>query len=147
MEQISTKKDIIQFIHAFLFSPEKLTWLKAIKNEQFVTWPVINTTDAAKNLTPAIATAKVHLDRNRKNIKSMQKETEEEKLDMTPSLEDKNEDMLIEFLAADTNRIVYTDLTGNFPLTSISEHKYVMLLYHYDSNGIILRPMKKTEAI
>ena len=50
--------------------------------------------------------------------------------------------MFIEFLAADTNGTVYTDLTGNFPGTSISGHKYVMLLYHYDSNGIIFRPTK-----
>ena len=61
---------------------------------------------------------------------------------MTPSPEEKNEDVLISFLAADTTGTVYTDLTGKFPVTSISGHKYVMVLYHYDSNGIILRPMK-----
>ena len=39
LEQIATKKDIIHFLHASLFSPVKSTWLKAIKNEKFVTWP------------------------------------------------------------------------------------------------------------
>ena len=147
LEQIATKKYIIHFLHASLFSPVKSTWIKAIKNEQFVTWPVINTTDVAKHLTPTIATAKGHLDRKRKNINSTQKETEEEKLDMTPSTEDKNEDVFIAFLAADTNGTVYTDLTGKFPVTSISGHKYVMVLYHYDSNGIIFRPMKNRSDI
>ena len=47
---------------------------------------------------------------------------------MTPSPEEKNEDVFISLLAADTNGIVYTDLTGNFPATSISGHKYVMVL-------------------
>ena len=56
---------------------------------------------------------------------------------MTPSPEEKNEDVLISFLAADTTGTVYTDLTGKFPVTSISGHKYVMVLYRYDSNGII----------
>ena len=32
LEQIATKKDIIYFLHASLFIPVKLTWLKDIKN-------------------------------------------------------------------------------------------------------------------
>ena len=52
LEQIATKKYIMHFLHASLFSPVKPTWLKAIKNEQFVTWPVINNIDVAKHLTP-----------------------------------------------------------------------------------------------
>ena len=90
-----------------------------------------------KHLTPKIATAKGNLDRERKNINYTQKETEEEKLDMAPSPEEKNEDVFIAFLAADTTGTLYTDLLGKFPVTSISGHKYVMVLYHYDSNGII----------
>ena len=36
----------------------------------------------------------------------------------------------------------FTDLSGEFPVTSISGHKYVMVFYHYDLNWIIFRPMK-----
>ena len=46
---------------------------------------------------------------------------------MTSSPDDKNEDVFIAFLAADTNGTVYTDLTEKFPVTSISGHKYVMV--------------------
>ena len=56
---------------------------------------------------------------------------------MTLSPEEKKEDVIIVFLAADTTGTVYTDLTGKFPVTSISGHNYVMVLYHYYSNGII----------
>ena len=66
---------------------------------------------------------------------------------MTPSPEEKNEDMFIAFLVVDTTGTLYTDLTGKFPVTSISGHKYAIVLYHYDSNGIILRPMKKRSDI
>ena len=48
-------------------------------------WPGITTTDVAKHLTPTIATTKGHLDQKRNNISSTQKETKEEKLEMTPS--------------------------------------------------------------
>ena len=64
---------------------------------------------------------------------------------MTPIPEDKNEDVCIAFLAADTNGTGYTDLTGKVPVTSISGHKYVMLLYHCDSDGIIFWRMKKSD--
>ena len=66
---------------------------------------------------------------------------------MTPSPEEMNEDVFIAFLAADNNKTLYTDLTGKFPVTSISGHKNVMVLYHYDSNGIIFRPMKNRSDI
>ena len=85
LEQIATKKDVIHFLHASLFRPLKSTWLKDIKNKQFLTWRGINTTDVAKHITPKIATAKGHLDQNRNSINSTQKETVEEKLYMTPS--------------------------------------------------------------
>ena len=110
-------------------------------------WPGIHTTDVATHLTPTTATTKVHLDRKRKNINSTNKETKEEKLDMTPSTEDENEYLFIAFLASDTKGTVYTDLPGNFTVTSISGGKYVMILYHYDSNGIIFRPMKNRSYI
>ena len=61
---------------------------------------------------------------------------------MKPSPEDKNEYVFNLFLSADITGTVYTDLIGNFPVTSISGNKYVMVLYHYDSNGIIFLPMK-----
>ena len=120
----------------------KSTWLKAIKNKQFVTWTESTATDVAKYLTPIIATAKGHLDRKQNHINYTQKDTKEEQLDMTPSSEEKNEDVFISFLATDTTGTVYTDLEENFLVTSISGNKYVMVLYHYDSNGIIFRPMK-----
>ena len=66
---------------------------------------------------------------------------------MTPSTEEKNEDVFIAFLEADTNGTVYNALTGKFPVTSISGYKYVMVFYHYDSNGIVFRPMKNRSDI
>ena len=66
---------------------------------------------------------------------------------MTPSPEEKNQDMFIAFLEAGNSGTVYTDLTGKFPVTSISGHKYVMVLYHYDSNGIIFQTMKNRSNI
>ena len=80
LEQIATKKDIIHFLHASLFSPVKLTWIKTIRNEEFVTCTGINTTEVTKHLTPKIATTKGHLYQTRKNINSTKKILKKKKL-------------------------------------------------------------------
>ena len=45
-------------------------------------------------------------------------------------------------MMTDTNGKVYTDLTGKFPIMSINRMKYILFLYHYNSNEIIIRPLK-----
>ena len=45
-------------------------------------------------------------------------------------------------MATDNEGIIYTDLSGKFPVTSLSGNKYVLLLYHYDSNAILVKPLK-----
>ena len=98
----------------------------------------MNATDVNKHLLPKIATAKGHLDRKQKNIRSTEKvPTNEDIGDTTPVPEPKTNDVFIAFLSADTDGTVYTDLTGKFPVTSRAGNKYVLVLYHYDSNAII----------
>ena len=146
LEQITTKKGVIDFLHAALFSPVKSTWLRAIRRNHFVTWPGINSTDVAKHLQTSVATAKGHLDRKRKNTRSTQtKQTSRDDAnqeDIEPTPEVKTEEVFIAFLSADTTGTVYTDLTGKFPVTSRMGNKYILVLYHYDSNAILFRPMK-----
>lgn len=69
---------------------------------------------------------------------------------MIPLPETRTDDVFIAYLAADTDGTVYTDFTGKFLVTSSTGYKYIMVLYHYDSNGIFFRPMKNrsdTEAV
>jgi hypothetical protein len=37
---------------------------------------------------------------------------------------------------------VSTNLTGRFPITSSQGHKYLYVLYDYDSNAILIEPIK-----
>ena len=66
----TSKAELLQHLHAACFSPKPTTWMKEIENEQFKSWPGL-TKSAVKNYLPsAMATAKGHLDRQRKNRKS-----------------------------------------------------------------------------
>ena len=148
LEQLTTKSDIINYLHMSMFSPVKSTWVKSIRKDHFITWPGVNAPDVSKHLLPTIATAKGHLDRKRKNIRSTEKVPPDKDVgDTTPVPEPKTNDVFIAFLSADTDGTVYTDLTGKFPITSRAGNKYVLVLYHYDSNAIIFRPMQnRTDA-
>ena len=118
LEQLNSKKGIIEFLHTALFSPVKSTWLRAIRRNHFITWPGINSHDVTKYLQPTIATAKGHLDRKIKNINSTNNNNKPDDDDIAPHPEEKSENVFIAFLSADTQGTVYTDLTGKFPVTS-----------------------------
>ena len=42
--------------------------------------------------------------------------------------------------------MIYTDLPVRFPFTSSRGHKYLFVLYDYDSNVILAEPMKSRSA-
>ena len=42
----------------------------------------------------------------------------------------------------DTQQRISTDLTGRFPVTSNWVNEYLFVLYEYDSNSILVCPMK-----
>ena len=71
----TTKADLIQYLHQAAFSPVKKTWIKAINNGQFATWPGL-TKEAVQQYLPesSPATDKGHTKRQRKNIRPTKKE-------------------------------------------------------------------------
>ena len=62
--------DLAQFLHGACFSPVKITFIKAIKNKHFTTWPVLDEKLIQKHLPPSIATEAGHLNQERKYLQS-----------------------------------------------------------------------------
>ena len=65
-----THLDLARFLHAACFSPVPSTFIKAIKNNHFSTWPGLTSELITKHLPMSIATAKGHLNQERQNIQS-----------------------------------------------------------------------------
>ena len=65
-----------------------------------------------------------------------------------PSLEDPQMKPLVQFnntvftKIIDHKRQIATEVTGRFPVTSNRGNKCLCFLYDYDSNSILVRPMK-----
>ena len=70
IRQNKTKTDLARYLHASAFSPSISTFEKAVKNGNFVTWPGIENLNFNKLVGNTIATAKGHLDNERKNLQS-----------------------------------------------------------------------------
>ena len=148
--QCTTICKLLCFLHAAAFSLPPSTWIQTIKNNQFATWPNVTTKNVRKYLPDLVATAKGHLDRLRKNLRSTKGDNFTTDL-FPPKKGNRTNFIFAAFVSTDpNNNTVYIDLTGKFPVTSASGMKYILVTYHYDSNAILVCPMENksdSEAI
>eukprot|EP00957_Ditylum_brightwellii_P069851 5304671-Ditylum_brightwellii.AAC.1 len=99
-----------------------------------------------KHLPKTIATAKGHMQQQRKNLCSTKKKPEPEKVeeDIIDTTTESKEDATGELygkVIENTNKI-YTDLTGKFPHRSSRGSQYLFVLHDYDGNSIMVKPIK-----
>jgi hypothetical protein len=66
----TTKTQLVQYLYACCGSPVVTTWKKAIRNGNFITWPGIDELSIDLHLPKSIASAKGHLNQERKNLQS-----------------------------------------------------------------------------
>ena len=118
----------IKFYHQTCGSPVKSTWLKAIANQNFVTWPGLTVDNVKKYHQHSIATDKGHMTHQPKNQRSTKRTHRVYAAKFT------NEEI--------SEGLIATDLTGRFPTTSLSGNKYVLIIYVDDANAILAEPMK-----
>jgi NAD-dependent oxidoreductase involved in siderophore biosynthesis len=84
------KATALQHLHASLFSPATQTWIKAILNNHFTTWPSFTIQEVRKHLPKSTATAMGHLDQQRKNLKSTKKKHKTKNVENNEGIEDSN---------------------------------------------------------
>ena len=131
--KIPTIRDKIKFYHQTCGNPVKSTWLEAIANQHFVTWPGLTVENVKKYHEDSIATDKGHMTHQKKNQRSTKRTHRVYAATIT-------EEEIQEGLIA-------TDLTGRFPTTSLSGNKYILIIFVDDANAILAEPMKnKTEG-
>jgi hypothetical protein len=140
----SNQKDLINYLHAACFSPVKSTWITAIKNGNFTSWPGLTEHAVENYLSKYTSTTKGHLNQQRKNsITTKIKDTKV--LVAEPDLDNGIKTQFVYAATIDAGQI-YTDQTGRFPVVSSEGNKYIMILYDYDSNAILAQPIKDRTA-
>ena len=148
-----TLEEHINFLHQACGNPVKSTWLAAINNNHYKSWPNLTAKNVNKYLYKTIHTLKGHMQQTRKNKGKLRKIKENE----TEIITDK--DIINDFFPqpsrAQTNQcftkvinitgLTAMDLSGKFPITSSRGNKYIFLWYDYDSNTIKAIPIKSRE--
>ena len=161
--QTTSKAKLIQFLHQCAFSPPPSTWIKAINNNQFATWPGL-TADAIRWYLPdSPATAKGHMKKTPAGVRSTRtthNPTNQRQPSTSPPSPPPNHDDLFPphesntinhifcwaALADQIEGTTYTDLTGRFPTMSLENKQYIFIAYDYTTNAIIVRALTDRES-
>lgn len=146
-----TTSDLITYLHACCFSPPTSTFIKAIKNGNFQSWPGLTANNVKKHLYPSLATAKGHLNQERANLQSSKSTTPQQEdyddHDCFPSTEPtRTSDVLATIVPFKERNTAYSDLTGRFPHKSSRGNEYILVVYDYDSNAILTTPLQSRAA-
>ena len=146
----NTQANLVTFAHAALFSPAVSTLKQALR-KGFLP-PFVGLTETSLHRYPPSleATSMGHLDAHRKNTNSTKKHrtipaTEEDDA-FPPQPQDTTCTHTCFLATAEPRNIVYTDQTGRLPQPSSQGNNYLMIAYDYDSNNIMMRPIKNRSA-
>ena len=130
-----TMSDTLNFLYLIMVSPRKTTLLNAIQKNNHSTWPFFTENNIANFLPDSIPTALGHQYRTQKNSQSTQQSTYKTQ-----------ENKYINIYAAIDRpeiptRKIQSDQTGRFPIQSSSVNKYMMVIYTYEPNAILVEPL------
>ena len=159
-----TATDLSKYLHACAGYPVIDTWIKAIKKGYYSSWPKLDRFRGPKliekHLPKSVATTMGHMKAQRQGVRSTKK-----KIDETTDEEDDDEnDPPLEaprphleravnhqvacgvIATSDLKGTVCTDLPGRFPFTSDMRNNYIFLMYDFDSNSILAKPIQSRNA-
>ena len=143
----TTMYDLIHYLHACCFSPPISTFKKAIRKGNFLTWPGLQQdTKLLKYLETTMATAKGHLDQERKHLQSTkiyyeECESDDDKAPMAQATPMHTRASLLSLECFQPKQKGYLDLTGKFPYQSARGNQYLLVAYDYDSNAILVQAL------
>ena len=156
--------ELIAFAHACLWSPVQSTLENALKLGYIApnAIPGLTLEGFRRHRPFSEATIKGHMDNARKNLKSTQEAKRQEEAtqekadddaaqqffeDSFPDQSPKGErtNLCVVSLMRVSGQI-HSDLTGRFPIPSSNGYHYILIIYDYDSNSILMEPVKSRKA-
>jgi hypothetical protein len=148
--KLKTQPELVRYLHAAAGFPTKPTWVAAIKNRQYTSWPGLTVKVTAKHFPESNKTTKEHGRKVRSGLRSTQpKPTTDDNDNPNPPGNtirpiNKEHDIFIKIymVEEEANKTVFTNQTGQFPKKSSQGNQYIMVLTHINSNAILQEAMK-----
>lgn len=146
----ATPAELVAFAHAALFSPVLSTLKQALDRGFLPNFMGLTTKTLQKYPPQSVAMIKGHLDQDRKNQRSTRRGDTAAPLpapspdDTFPSSDRDNARTHMCFAAVFEPAAgqIHSDQTGKFVVASSTGNNYVLVVYDYDSNGILVEPMR-----
>jgi hypothetical protein len=149
--QAKTQPELVQYCHAAAGFPTKPSWLKAIKNKQYASWPGLAWEAVNKHFPESKETLKGHGRKTRSRLRSTKipAQIDNDDKDNTKAthfpcpLIKQKEAIIRTFDFSDKAEcLMYTNQTGQFSTKPSRGHQYIMVLIKIDSNAILVKAMK-----
>jgi hypothetical protein len=151
--ELPSLEHTVRYLHAAASFPPKSTWLKAIQQGNYSTWPLINVKNVAKYFPELEETQMGHMQGQRQGIQSTHPvdtpgaTNNANPLAITVPVNDPAptahivaHDILIRVI--NLKDTMYRDQTGYFPFVSSLGNCYIMILYHVDYNSSWSKALK-----
>ena len=151
--QSATPAELVAFAHATLFSPALSTLDTALRRGFLPQFMGLTAKSLRKYPPQSVAMVKGHLDQTRKNQRSTKKP-----LDLPVPSDSVTDDTDEAFPTSDTTNTrshhcyaavfepatgqIHSDQTGKFIVASSNGNNYILVVYDYDSNSILIEPMR-----
>ena len=129
----------IRYLHAAAGFPIKATWIAAIKNGHYATWPTLTPELVEKYFPESTATLKGHMKKQRQNVRSTKVRMHTDIGNESPPQRAHQEVYVKLYNAHDA---IYSDQTGRMPVVSNHGNRLVMVIFEIDSNYIDAEPLK-----
>jgi hypothetical protein len=153
--ELKTQTELLQYLHASAGFPTKPTWLHAVKNRQYTTWPGLTPKAITIHFPESKETLKGHARKTKSGQRSTKRNPRWEnnlinKQDANAEVEitrptTKERNIFIQTYNVEEVEALlkmYTDQTGRFPKKSSRGNQCVMVLVELDSNAILVEGMK-----
>jgi hypothetical protein len=149
-----TQPELVRYYHTAAGFPTKPTWLKAIKNKQYASWPGLSIEAVMCHYPHTEETPKGHSRKSPSNLgstKKMQSIMQDPMGDedfykhITPRPPKKERSLLylgIYDMKDKSIQKIFTDQTGRFPKKSSPGNQYIMVLIDVNSDAIFVELMK-----
>ena len=144
---------MVQYLHTCAGFPTKPSWIKAIKNRQYASWPGLTVQAVAKYFPESNKIMNGHGQKTKSGLRSTKTlavsdsnidDIKNASMNLTcPPTKQKESILRISDLSNEAQRLMYTDQTGKFPKKSSTGNHYIMVLIEIDSNAILVEAMKK----
>jgi hypothetical protein len=138
---LPSTKHTIKWMHAVCGYLVKLTWLKAIKVGNYVGWPMLTECNVQKYYPKTTKTAKGHLNQTRKNVRSTKGKATPLETCNTSHLHGKKVHD-VDTQTYMVRKTMFSNQTGQFPIRSLCGNKYIMVMVEFNSNAILVEPIK-----